>query len=201
MIFLITTASYSLTPQIISICEWTYPTGDTCDEPSQIVVMGTEDSEAISSKRRRVTKTVKTSTSQPQQNSSAVSLDETLDEFASGFTPYRMAATRGSRKLSRAKKSSTTTKKDETDTGKQNKSTSSVVSQEKGESSVSQPTETGESLESWAPSQYKTVFAGMAIPMSNSKIRRSRDRVIFNMGIPILVRRYLYIDRYENSWF
>ena len=30
------------------------------------------------------------------------------------------------------------------------------------------------------------------IPMS--KIRRSRDRLIFNMGIPILVRRHLFIE-------
>ena len=32
----------------------------------------------------------------------------------------------------------------------------------------------------------------MGIPML--KIRRSRDRLIFNMGIPILVRRHLYIE-------
>ena len=38
----------------------------------------------------------------------------------------------------------------------------------------------------------KTVFPGMGIPMLN--IRRSRDRLIFNMGIPILVRRQLYVE-------
>ena len=35
-----------------------------------------------------------------------------------------------------------------------------------------------------------TVFPGIGIPML--KIRRSLDRLIFNMGIPILVRRHLY---------
>ena len=35
-------------------------------------------------------------------------------------------------------------------------------------------------------------FPGMGIPML--KIIRSRDRLIFNMGIPILVRRHLYIE-------
>ena len=34
-------------------------------------------------------------------------------------------------------------------------------------------------------------FPGMGIPML--KIRRSQDRLIFNMGLPILVRRHLYI--------
>ena len=38
----------------------------------------------------------------------------------------------------------------------------------------------------------KTVFPGMGISML--KIRRSRDRLIFNMGISILVRRHLYIE-------
>ena len=38
----------------------------------------------------------------------------------------------------------------------------------------------------------KTVFPSMRISML--KIRRSRDRLIFNMGIPILVRRHLYIE-------
>ena len=38
----------------------------------------------------------------------------------------------------------------------------------------------------------KTVFLGME--MSVLKIRRSRDRLIFNMGILILLRRHLYID-------
>ena len=36
-----------------------------------------------------------------------------------------------------------------------------------------------------------TVFPGYGIPIL--KIRRSRDRLIFNMGIPILIRRHLYI--------
>ena len=35
-------------------------------------------------------------------------------------------------------------------------------------------------------------FWGMGIPML--KIRRSRDPLIFNMGIPILVSRHLYIE-------
>ena len=38
----------------------------------------------------------------------------------------------------------------------------------------------------------KTVFPMYGIPML--KIRRSRDRLIFNMGNPILVRRHLYIE-------
>ena len=38
----------------------------------------------------------------------------------------------------------------------------------------------------------KTVFPGMWFPML--KIRRSGDRLIFNMGILILVRRHLYIE-------
>ena len=38
----------------------------------------------------------------------------------------------------------------------------------------------------------KTIFPGMGIPML--KIRRSRDRLIFNMGIPILVRWHLHIE-------
>ena len=37
----------------------------------------------------------------------------------------------------------------------------------------------------------KTVFPGMEIPML--KIRQLWDHLIFNMGIPILMRRYLYI--------
>ena len=37
----------------------------------------------------------------------------------------------------------------------------------------------------------KTVFSGVGISML--KIRQSRDSLIFNMGIPILVRRHLYI--------
>ena len=43
-----------------------------------------------------------------------------------------------------------------------------------------------------ALSQYKYRFSGMEIPMF--KIRRSRDRLIFKKGIPILVRRHLYIE-------
>ena len=39
----------------------------------------------------------------------------------------------------------------------------------------------------------KTVFSRYGIPML--KIRRSRDRLIFNMEIPILVRRHLYINK------
>ena len=38
----------------------------------------------------------------------------------------------------------------------------------------------------------KTILLGMGIPML--KIRRSHDRLIFNMGIPILVKQYLYIE-------
>ena len=38
----------------------------------------------------------------------------------------------------------------------------------------------------------KTVFLGMGIPML--KIRRSQDHLIFNMGMPILVRQHLYIE-------
>ena len=43
----------------------------------------------------------------------------------------------------------------------------------------------------------KPVFPGMGIPML--KIRRSQDRLIFNMWIPILVRRYLYIKMVPSS--
>ena len=38
----------------------------------------------------------------------------------------------------------------------------------------------------------KAVFPGMGIPMS--KIRRSEGRLIFNLGMPVLVRRHLYIE-------
>ena len=38
----------------------------------------------------------------------------------------------------------------------------------------------------------KTVFPGIGIPML--RIRRSRNRLILNMGIPILVRRHLYVE-------
>ena len=41
-------------------------------------------------------------------------------------------------------------------------------------------------------------FPGMGIPML--KIKRSRDRLIFNMGIPILVRRHLYIETGPWIW-
>ena len=43
----------------------------------------------------------------------------------------------------------------------------------------------------------KMVFAGTRISML--KIRRSRDRLIFNMGIPILVRRHIYIETAPRS--
>ena len=46
-----------------------------------------------------------------------------------------------------------------------------------------------------------TVFPVMGIPML--KVRRSWDRLIFNMGIPILVRRHLYIEtgpRWVTTW-
>ena len=45
----------------------------------------------------------------------------------------------------------------------------------------------------WRPGSrlnIKTIFPRYGIPMS--KIRRSRDRLIFNMGIPILIRHHLY---------
>ena len=42
-----------------------------------------------------------------------------------------------------------------------------------------------------------TVFSCMGIP--TQKIRRSRDHLIFNMGIPALVRRHLYTDTVP-SW-
>ena len=41
-------------------------------------------------------------------------------------------------------------------------------------------------------------FSGMGIPML--KIRRSRNRLIFNVGIPILVRRHLYIQTAPASF-
>ena len=43
----------------------------------------------------------------------------------------------------------------------------------------------------------RTVFPGMGIPIL--KIRRSCDRLIFNMGIPILVRRRFYIECYDRN--
>ena len=39
---------------------------------------------------------------------------------------------------------------------------------------------------------WRPPFPGMGIPMLT--IRRSWDRLIFNMGIPILVRQHLYIE-------
>ena len=61
----------------------------------------------------------------------------------------------------------------------------------------------GGSAGKWVPSQYKYLFPVMGIPML--KIKRSQDRLIFNMGIPILVRRYLYIETpppplVSNQW-
>ena len=47
------------------------------------------------------------------------------------------------------------------------------------------------------PLNIKTIFPGLGIPML--KIRRSWDHLIFNMGIPILVRRHLYIE--TAPWF
>ena len=46
--------------------------------------------------------------------------------------------------------------------------------------------------------QYKFVSSGIGIPML--KIRRSQDRLIFNIGIPILVRWHLYIET-ASSFF
>ena len=43
-----------------------------------------------------------------------------------------------------------------------------------------------------APFQHKAVLRGMRI--SVIRIRRSRDHLVFIMGIPILARRYLYIE-------
>ena len=44
----------------------------------------------------------------------------------------------------------------------------------------------------------KTVFPRYGIPML--KISRSWDRLIFNMGIPILVRRHIYIEMTPSFW-
>ena len=52
----------------------------------------------------------------------------------------------------------------------------------------------------WGPGpclNIKTGFPGMGIPML--KIRWSLDRLIFNMGIPILVRQHLYFEM--APWF
>ena len=46
--------------------------------------------------------------------------------------------------------------------------------------------------------QYKDSFPGMGIPML--KIRWSWDHLIFNMGIPIPVRRHLYIETAPGVW-
>ena len=42
------------------------------------------------------------------------------------------------------------------------------------------------------PLNIKTIFPGIGIPML--KIRGSKDRLIFNMGIPLPARRYCYIE-------
>ena len=44
----------------------------------------------------------------------------------------------------------------------------------------------------WAVSIHGPSFPGIGIP--TLKIRRSRDRLIFNMGIPLLVRRHIHIE-------
>ena len=58
---------------------------------------------------------------------------------------------------------------------------------------------TSHGVSAWPGSRLniKTVFPGMGIPML--KITRSRDRPIFNMGIPLLVRRHLYIETVPRS--
>ena len=48
-----------------------------------------------------------------------------------------------------------------------------------------------------APSRYKDGLSRYGIPIL--KIRRSRDRLIFNIGIPILVRRHLSFE--TTPWF
>ena len=50
-----------------------------------------------------------------------------------------------------------------------------------------------------APLNIKTVFPCMRIPML--QIRRSRDCLTFNMGIPILVRLHLYIEMAPSYLF
>ena len=45
----------------------------------------------------------------------------------------------------------------------------------------------------------KTVFPGIGIPML--KIRRSWDCLIFNMGIPILISWYLYVEMQPPGTF
>ena len=44
----------------------------------------------------------------------------------------------------------------------------------------------------WASLNIKAVFLGKWIPML--RIKRSRDRLIFNIGVPIPVRRQFYIE-------
>ena len=44
----------------------------------------------------------------------------------------------------------------------------------------------------WPRFNIKTIFPDVVIPML--KIRRSPDRLIFNMGIPILIRWHIYIE-------
>ena len=62
------------------------------------------------------------------------------------------------------------------------------------------------SWESGPRTNINTVFPSYMIPML--KIRRSRGRLIFNMRIPILVRRHFYIETapmfiltYLDPWF
>ena len=49
----------------------------------------------------------------------------------------------------------------------------------------------------WAPSQHKDRLSRYGISML--KIRRLRDCLIFNMGVPILVRWHLYIETPTNT--
>ena len=50
---------------------------------------------------------------------------------------------------------------------------------------------------SWCPSQYETAFPCMMMPII--KIRRPWDCRFFIMGIPIQVKRYVYIE--TDSWW
>ena len=52
-------------------------------------------------------------------------------------------------------------------------------------------------FDTWTPSLYKAGLARYAIPMIN--IRRSRDRLIFSMGIPILVGDIFILRRPPGS--
>ena len=58
----------------------------------------------------------------------------------------------------------------------------------------------GKKKTTWAPSQYKDRLSHLCMGIPMLKIRRSRDRLIFNMGIPVLVRR-LYIETPPGSHF